>query len=629
VPINAARALITGHFAEMPSMKAPKLARRKNLYRLLAAAAVALPSMAFGQGMIDAGRSNDASNRVGSGGRNAAGLGWNTYSNYIVNNGNQVVTGNVSNGREFHGNVGYSDPTAFRGVTAGSISDNFVKNSSGVPRAYSPPPVPNTSVPFYGASQTVAPPPGFQLNPSRTGYVPAPATTGQRGVQDQRLGIVDLNQPINPTTLSGDLILRGSLTPDQAAKQAGILTGSNLYGVREWNPQDPADRVFLENLMSRQNTLNHPQLDPRDVQRMRDELQKALEGERPQQQPGQKGQGTQQERSSDSFSLNPPVGRSFDAPNDPAVASKPLSAQVQSQPLDAAGVGTDQGMRFNLLSSGAARRTSTQYAELNKRLEQYYTDRRIAGDEAIRKFNAELRAKNAADAAAGNKKPNPNDVTAGKVNPVAPGTPTEDATKPKVKKPAPMKVTNLSQGVKAEGIGKLLRTAEAQMKEGKFATALEQYDAAEIVAPNDPMIWLGRANAELGAGFFQRADQHVRQALTTDQALLMAQYDLTGMIGEDRLAKIVQDLKETANKDSKPMAPFLLAYIAYNTGHERQALGYLDLAEKRAPEQAAFYKMLREHWALPDAGAKPGADEGKAPKPQTSTPELPKPELNK
>src|SRR5882757_3728277 len=100
----------------------------RNLFRILGGAILAaLPSLAFGQGQIDAGRANDASNRVGSGGRNQPGVSSNYGTNYIINNGNQVVTGNVSNGREFHGNVGYTDPTAFRGNTAGNFSDNFTK----------------------------------------------------------------------------------------------------------------------------------------------------------------------------------------------------------------------------------------------------------------------------------------------------------------------------------------------------------------------------------------------------------------------------------------------------------------------------------------------------------------------
>jgi uracil-DNA glycosylase len=97
----------------------------------------------------------------------------------------------------------------------------------------------------------------------------------------------------------------------------------------------------------------------------------------------------------------------------------------------------------------------------------------------------------------------------------------------------------------------------------------------------------------------------------TDNALMMGQYDLTAMLGEDRLTQLVTELKDVANKDNTQSMPlFLLAYIAYNTGHEPQAMAYLDLAEKRGGANAAFYRSVQQHWSLPDtktdnAGAKP------------------------
>jgi tetratricopeptide (TPR) repeat protein len=602
--------------------------RKKNLAHVLAAAiALAVPSVALAQGQIDAGRSNDASNRVGSGGRNQAGFGSNYgQQNYIINNGNRIVTGNVSMGREFRGNVGYTDPTAFRGRTAGIVSDNFARNSAGVPRGNAPEPVPNSSVPFYGAAQTVAPPPGFQLNASRTGFVPPPPAAGRRSIQDQRLGVLNVDSPMLNTPAPGDMMMRGSLNPQQAAQQFGVLTGSTLYGVREWNPQDPADRAFLENLVARQNGLNRLQSDPREVQRMRDELEKSLDIQQQQQPLGADAQ--QQPRPVDALNINP-LGQTFDSPASAQVTNRPIGDQLQSRTVGGTGVGTDQGMRFNVL--GGARRSSTQYAELNKRLEQYYGERRTAEAE-VRKFNDELRARNEADAAA-NKGKRP-DLAGGTdpTKPTAPGKEPAAPDKPKVKKPQPVKITALSTGVRAEGLGNLMKQAEGLMKQGKYASALDQYDAAEAVAPRDPMIWLGRANAELGAGFYGRADTHLQQAFTSDKALLMAQFDLANMIGDERLTKVVAELKDMASKDEKNPTPvFLLAYVAYNTAHERQAFGYLDLAEKRAatPQQAAFYNTLKEHWAVPDEdAAKPQGtgDVGATPAPGT---ELRKPELNK
>jgi tetratricopeptide (TPR) repeat protein len=567
---------------------------RRRLYGILAGAiALALPSLALAQGQIDAGRANDASNRVGSGGRNQPGVMANYGNNYIINNGNQVVTGNVSQGREFHGNVGYTDPTAFRGFTAGSVSDNFAKNSYGVPQAHAPEPLPNQSKTFYGAAQTVAPPEGFQLNANRTGYV-AQQQSELRGIQDRRLGVLDLNLPLAPMPQPGEMMMRGSLNPQQAAQDVGVLTGSLLYGLRQWNPQDPADRAFLDNLMNRQNgNALHNQIDPRDLQRMRNELD-------PEQQ-------------------TTPGSQTFDAAGNPTVNNSALSNPVNNEPLGSKGLSTDQGIKYNVL--GAAHRTSSQYSELEKRLEQYNAAKKTTLSDA-QQFNADMKARRDAEAAAklAAKNKNPNDLSTPPKLPTNPVTPEEDPTKSKVKKPKPMKVNTLAAGVRGEGLGSVMKKAEGLMKEGKYTSALDQYDIAETVTPNNPLIWLGRANAELGAGFFLRAEGHLRQALTTDKALLMGQYDLTGMLGEERLTKLVGDLKEIATKEpTKATAVFLLSYVAYNTGHEVQALGYLDMAEKRAPEQAGFYKMIREHWSLPDEGAKP----------KTGGVPAAKPELNK
>ena len=147
------------------------------------------------------------------------------------------------------------------------------------------------------------------------------------------------------------------------------------------------------------------------------------------------------------------------------------------------------------------------------------------------------------------------------------------------------------------------------MKDGKFSSALEKYDQAEQVAPNNSLIKLGRANAELGASYFARADQHLREAFAGDEALLMGQYDLRTFLGEDRLKVIANDLKDIANKEQNQVRPvFLLAYVAYNSGNERMAAGYLDLAEKRAGGKDPLITKIRQRWTLPAAEETPAAE---------------------
>jgi tetratricopeptide (TPR) repeat protein len=181
-----------------------------------------------------------------------------------------------------------------------------------------------------------------------------------------------------------------------------------------------------------------------------------------------------------------------------------------------------------------------------------------------------------------------------------------EKTRASLKKPEPVKVPSLAQGVTAQGLHSVLQNAEALMKDGKFTSALEQYDQAEQIAPNNPLIKLGRANAELGASYYARAESHLRDALAKNPELLQGQYDLMAMLGEQRLQVLVTDLKEVAKKDEhEPRPVFLLAYIYYNIGDPARAEGYLDLADKRSGGRDPFYNLLREKWTLPAAGEKP------------------------
>src|ERR1700733_11260125 len=74
----------------------------------------------------------DANNRIGSGGLNAntsvASPGQGTDML-----GNDIVTGNVTAGRQFRGFIPYTAPDAFRGNLPGEGLDRFVSESAGVP----------------------------------------------------------------------------------------------------------------------------------------------------------------------------------------------------------------------------------------------------------------------------------------------------------------------------------------------------------------------------------------------------------------------------------------------------------------------------------------------------------------
>lgn len=573
------------------------------------------------------GRALDANNRIGSSGYNQPGSGANTVA------GNQVVTGNVTAGRQFRGTINYTDPFAFRGPTGGINSDRFVRGTSGVP-------IPGTTAnnnagdyrPFYGESRTVERPPGYTLEAPGTGYVPGGRISREAG--DLRLGRpFDVPPIVQP--LPGQLILPGPVDPN--TQQQSVITASPLYGVRQWNFDEQSDQQFLFGL--NEPGKQRSRLDDRTLQHMRDELMQSQAEEDQQQQPiGD----PMNEKSSGGARLDLRLDTPVDAPlNQPLNDSTSFQNQQKNQPLSG-DIATNQTSGQRLVAT--PERQSRQYAELRRKLQGFNRLPESMEDlEAHRRYNEELRKQREKDASAKTADEEKNrptgsgaggaptagpPVTGGAGTPPSgtdrfgmpdyakrskdilagtdkepsgrtpiPGSIRDQETAPKN---SPLQITSLATGVQAKGLADFLREAEDLMKQGKFYSALDQYDLAEQVAPNNPMVPLGRAIAELGAGYYSRAEQHLRDAFTQDPALLMGQYDLKGFLGQERLEFLWTDLKAIANRETKePRPAFLLAFIDYSTGNSQRAAAYLDLAEKRTGSSDAVYPMLRKYWSLP------------------------------
>jgi len=347
-------------------------------------------------------------------------------------------------------------------------------------------------------------------------------------------------------------------------------------------------------------------------------------------------------------------------PNDTGAVpleQKPITEPITRDPNQLA---TGQSVRQRMTGLVKPEEQSTLYAQLRKRHEEVATNQNLSDTEAARAFNVARRAEEearkqgtakgqpagpGAPGAAAPGQPGqpgalpgqPGAPVQGQATPGGiaaapgaapipqgnePGAPTpgivdyakrneqllkEGAPDKKTKKVyAPVKVPSLATGVKGKGLADVLKNAENLMKEGKFTSALDQYDSAEQVAPNNPLTRLGRANAELGAAYYARAEAHLRDVFQKNPELLTGQYDLTNMLGEQRMQVLVNDLKEIANREQKEARPvFLLAYIAYNTGHEQNAEAYLDLADKRSGGKDPFFQLLRDNWSLPPAGNAP------------------------
>jgi hypothetical protein len=588
-----------------------------------ASAALSIPAMAQYRVGTD-GRALDANNRVGSGGLNQTSQSpqMPTYGQL----GNNIVTDNVTGGRGFRGFVPYTSPDAFRGNTAGGLSDRFIAESSGTP--YGNLPTNNAQVvqPFYGQSTFIAPQAGFTQQNSTGAIVPTPTITQQAG--DLRLGeTLDVPQSVLPPP--GQLILPGPVDSNTQTNTSSLITASPLYGVRQWNTANASDQAFIQGNLGG-TTAQPSKIDPITLQQIRSELlQPPTQQNNDQNQNQDQTQNGQQQSAVDNS-----AGVPFESPQNQPLNNTP-TARNGANGIALGGpnnLSTGASLQQRVLMS--PQQQSRQYAELQTRLQQY----RIVQQQTLvnaQKNTQPLRnqpgEKNGATAAQANTpngqipigqvpqmaQPNPSPTiaeqpTKSNQKPELPQTPAEtNATQQPapgdLQRPKPLQVHSLAEGVQAKGLADLLKEAEDQMKAQHYTSALEDYEMAEQVAPNNPLILLGRANAELGQSYYTRADNHLRQAFAKNEELLMGQYDLKTFLGDERLTFLVQDLKEIAKRDQKESRPlFLLAYIAYNTGNERRAAAYLDLAEKRAGGKDPFYALIRKHWALPSAqGANP------------------------
>lgn len=612
----------------------------------------------------DQGDAHDSNRRIGDDRRNTFQSDYRADYRVQRNrqpSGNEIVTGNVTGNRQFRGDAGYQSAREFRGGTASDVSDNFIRSSAGTAGASNRVTNYNDAVPFYPAGRTVEPPPGFvQQNHSAGGYVPSGAVDNRidRGAVTPRGGALILGAPAEP---QGPLDTRSVITASPLLgvqqmpfdqRPGSYQPGQRLSTLDEGTILRMREELRTGSASPQSGTGDNPARAPQtDSQLPGVGAIDGSEGAAVQSEPlGQQTVGTRLQN----------LRANEDASS--GAQSQQQSGPISAQPLDGAIVGnntTGQSTRRRQLPTPGEQ--TPAYAELQRRLQQYANDRSMTDEEA---FRAAQRARQQAEVAENNAKPAdltaPGNIPSGNNPPgaVKPAQAQEDdatqsnsqrlgltdftqrneeilkgdkpetkaaptlrgagpARRPTVTSPqppapapaaptargpkgAPVKIDSLAAGVPGKGLADLLTSAESLMKEGRFSSAMEKYDAAEQVAPDNPLIKLGRANAELGASYFARAEQHLREAFAADEALLMGQYDLRTFFGEDRLRVIANDLKEIANTEQSQVTPvFLLAYVAYNSENERMAAGYLDLADKRSGGKDPLIARIREYWTLP------------------------------
>jgi len=159
----------------------------------------------------------------------------------------------------------------------------------------------------------------------------------------------------------------------------------------------------------------------------------------------------------------------------------------------------------------------------------------------------------------------------------------------------PLEIRSIAEGTTGN-VRELIARAEELMREGKFNSAIDQFDNADRISPDDPLIFMGRSIAELGASYYRRSEVHLRQAFERSPELLLARYDLKAMVGESRLEFLVGELKQLASSNATDPGPLmLLAFIHFSVDDAPRAKTLLEEAQRRAPNDRAV-KIMQATW---------------------------------
>jgi tetratricopeptide (TPR) repeat protein len=542
---------------------------------LAAALAWTLPVLAQYRITTD-GHNLDASNRIGSNGYNAAvQTNPNPNSNEVTQE--DIFLGNVSGLGGFHGGFDRG-PGAFTGnlPPEPSLQLQRVSGTSSPTAA----PTYNRPQPYFNEQTSSGPPPGFEQIPGTGSYMQSPTPTLQPG--DYRLGAT-LDVPVPTLPGRGEIMGPGQVDPT-ATLTPTFLSGAPLPALRAYSTTQPVSYAPGQSVIT--NTLAM-QLSEGDINRLRAEVnQNATQWQPSNPPPAVPSPGA--------VPVMPLAGaQAITSPNISESAAV-VSGASNSSPGD---VSTGESQRQYIAALPPPAEQSPQYAKLQELLSQYQSAHPQSDQEANRLFQAALRARREYIESLSNPTmETPVLPLPGATNPPGVVMPVSPAN---LAPPAPLAIGSIGQSIVAPGLSQLVRQGEDLAHHQKFKDAIAKFMDARQVAPNNMLITVDLANAELGAGFYEEAEQYLREAFTADPALLMGRYDLKSLIGDGPLQILIAELKRVASNSDSATPVFLLAYLSYNTGDTDKAVEYLKLAQRRAGGQDDVIRSLGEHWSLP------------------------------
>jgi tetratricopeptide (TPR) repeat protein len=160
-------------------------------------------------------------------------------------------------------------------------------------------------------------------------------------------------------------------------------------------------------------------------------------------------------------------------------------------------------------------------------------------------------------------------------------------------------------GSGADPVQSFIRAAEESLRQGKYYQAKMLCERAAVFDRHNPLVLISQGHAMLAAGEYYSAALKLSQAIERFPAIAYFKFDLQTFIPEpDLLEKRRADLEVRLEKREDYRFRFVLGYAEYYSNLPKYGLPNLRRAAEQAPENsgiAQFYSLLTEH-----AGA--GAD---------------------
>lgn len=504
--------------------------------------ALAVTAASWGQVLQEReGRALDANTMVGSGGSNTPIRG------YVPINGNQVMTGNVSGLGYFHGRVPYSSSTEFQGRLGSSDLRTFARQSGGL----------SSGGTYTGGYSTYYMP--SQLTSTSQGRINPGSLTG---VEARMTGPGAINPTSSARTQfsagpskmvdapnAGDPVvpLRSFRVNGGSSDNLTGNTTSSLFGWRSVREDGQALSVDLSAGATPIKTSARAGDDQFNTQPGNQGNTNNADGKTPADNTpvGVGRTGTQDDGRVKPLTLTPADGtksdRYLDGSLKPNKDNKGSESDANSAKIKTAGATpllTDSPAVAKAKTE-LAKYQSTDPSAPNYRSKQWL-DNKLH----------EIQAQAYETAAPGADTKTVKRDAYGKV--IADGS--ADTTRaPRMSGREPISPRDM------------MNIADRQMKAGRYIQAADTYQSVLLLDAGYTPAMIGRAQAEIAAGFYESAAYDLRFVFDRYPDLLTLKTDLRRMMG-DRLNFVITDLAALAQRTPKGPANFLLTYCYYQTG---------------------------------------------------------------